>query len=413
MNAQGISIISTLVNFLLSAGKIIIGVLFNSIAIVSEGIHSLLDVISSFITYLGIKGAKKGETQKYQFGQYKKESLAGLAVTILLFVSAIWILYEGIERFRGGEFSEFTYWGIGIIIVSLVVNEVMARAKFYYANKENSLALSADAEHSRADVIASLGVLIGLILVKWFPIADAIVAIFVGIYIMYESFVLGKEISDSLLDVSNPKLEKEIQKFLKEKKISFESIKTRLIGSYTSVELEIKLDPKLKIEQAEKESNKLEKMILDNFEQAKQVIIKVGSHAYTQSVLTPSFAYGTGRKYRFRGKGKFETIGPEKIGKRIIIPLDNGEINPAEFGSKNYLIVDVKNNKIIQKKKIKNPYFKDQGGHGVRFIKSIQADEVYVKHIGQGASNMLKSLGIKINLLEKDIKLSDLINKWQ
>ena len=103
------------------------------------------------------------------------------------------------------------------------------------------------------DVISSIGVLLGLILVKFFVLADAIVAILIGFYIIYQVFNIGKEITDSLLDVSNKDLEEKIKKIINEYKLSGPSfgleifqLKTRKIGGTNFAELKVKLNPGLK-----------------------------------------------------------------------------------------------------------------------------------------------------------------------
>ena len=172
MNTQKVSIISTIVNLAFTVLKLVLGFLINSAALIADAIHSGLDVFSSFVTFLGIKSSKKPVDEKYPYGYYRTESLAGFVVTILLAITAVWILYEGISRFFVDERVEFSIWAIILMIASVIINGVMANIKFHYGHKEQSLSMVADAEHSRADAISSLGVLIGLILVKFFVLAE-------------------------------------------------------------------------------------------------------------------------------------------------------------------------------------------------------------------------------------------------
>ncbi|HDH99133.1 MAG TPA: cation transporter, partial [bacterium] len=206
MTKERVSLISVCVNIALAAGKLGVGLFVNSIALIADGLHSSLDIFSSFVTFLGIKISKRPVDERHPYGFYRVESLAGLFVALLLFTSAVWIIWEGINSFLSPEPVYFSSWAIGLMVLSIVLNELMARLKFRYGRKYESLSLVADAEHSRADVLSSLGVLIGLFLVRYYAFADAVVAILIGLYIVWESFKVGREITDSLLDVSNKEI---------------------------------------------------------------------------------------------------------------------------------------------------------------------------------------------------------------
>jgi len=401
MNKEKVSIISIIVNILLSALKLGVGFLINSIALISDGIHSFLDIISSIISYLGIRIAKKPVDEKHPYGYYVAEALAGLGVTILLIVSAIWIVYEGINQIINQEIVKLSIWGFIVVIISIIANEILARLKFKYGKKEESLALIADAEHSRADALSSIGVLIGLALVNFFIIADGLIAIIIGLYILYESYNVGRTTTDNLLGVKDEKTEKIIQKICQDKNIPVSELKTRKIGPATFAELTIKLQTDLKVDQAEKISKNLQEELLNKIAILKQVVIQIESHNIKQGTIRPRF----GKKFGFRGK--FEKIGPSKKGYRIIIPLKNNKIY-QDFGAPQYLLIDKQNDKVIQKEIINNPHFSPQHGHGVRLVKSVQPDEIMTKTIGDGAKQKLKELNIKVKIIGDNVSLKDL-----
>jgi len=168
MNPQTVSIISTLLNLGLGISKLIFGFLIGSVALIADGIHSGVDVFSSFITFLGLKTARKPVDREHPYGHYRAESLAGFLVAILLAISGIWILYEAFERFFGGGVVRLSLGAILVVIISIAVTEFLARLKFYYGRKHKALSLVADAEHSRADALSSVGVLGGLFLIRYF-----------------------------------------------------------------------------------------------------------------------------------------------------------------------------------------------------------------------------------------------------
>ncbi len=394
MTQEVISIISTIVNLLLAFLKIGGGAISGSIALIADGFHSGLDIFSSFVTFLGIKASKKPVDKRHPYGYYRAELIAGFVVTILLFISASFIFYEGIQRFFKIEPLTWILLAQIIIGISILINEIIARVKFYYGNKFESLSLIADGFHSRADAISSLGVFVGLILSKWFIYADALAACLIAIFIFYKTFLIGKEITDSLLDVADPELEKKIKKICKERKIEIDSLKTRKIGSISFAELKIKLSPLLKLDEVNLITKNLEEELLRDLPELKHIVISVGTHEFQERVVKGTLGW----RYRFK-KG-FRPIGPPKVGKRIIIPLENKKLSD-HFGAKEYLLIDKdKKGNIIKKEIIKNPYFEEGAAHGFKFARSVSADKVLVKNIGENARRNLKAFGIEIELIK-------------
>jgi len=402
MNPQSISIISTFVNMGLGASKLFFGTLIGSVALVADGIHSSLDVISSFVTFLGLKTAKKPFDETHPYGYLKAESLAGFFVMILLSITGLWILYEAIQRFFGEELVIFSPYAILVVIVSILITELLARLKFKYGRKFQSLALVADAEHSRADALSSIGVLAGLFLVKYFSLADAIIALGIGAYIIFEAFQIGKEITDSLLDVANKNVEEKIKKICESHKIEVSDIKTRKIGGSNFAEIKIKLAPKLKVEDVEKITKTLEERLLKNIKELKYIVISIEAYQVKQSVILPKIG-----KEMCEVEG-FEKIGPKKIGQRFIVPLENGKIS-NKFGAKEYLVVDKDNSRILIKETIKNPYSEKGSPHGARFAKAVRTDKVLTHIIGENARQNLENFGIEVEIIPPEKNLEQII----
>jgi len=394
MSPQSVSIISTLVNFGLGISKLIFGFLIGSVALIADGVHSSLDVFSSFITFLGLKTARKPVDEKHPYGHWKAESLAGFLVSILLAVSGIWILYEAFMSFFEEKIVKLSAGAITVVVISILVTEILARLKFHYGRKHQSLALVADAEHSRADVLSSMGVLVGLSLVKYFNSADAIIGLFIGSYILYEAFKIGREITDSLLDVANKDVEERIKKICSSHKIEVSQLRTRKIGVANFAEIKIKLPPKLKVEDVQKIINTLEQRLLTNIPELKQIVISIEAYEMARSVVLPKF----GKKIGIL-EG-FEQIGPKKLGERIIIPV-KGEKISSLFGADKYLAIDKKDGNILLKKIIKNPYFEKNSPHGARFAKAVRADKVLTQQIGLNARQNLENFGIEVEIIKQ------------
>ncbi len=407
MTKEKVSLISVCVNLVLAAAKLGVGFFVNSIALIADGLHSSLDIFSSFVTFLGIKISKRPVDERHPYGFYRVESLTGLFVALLLFTSAVWIIWEGIDCFLSPKPVYFSAWAIGLMVLSVVLNELMARLKFRYGRKYESLSLVADAEHSRADVLSSLGVLIGLFLVRYYAFADAIVAILIGLYIIWESFKVGREITDSLLDVSNKEIEERIRKICSAHKIEISGMKTRKIGGANFAELKINIDPKLRVNQVSKITKSLEDRLLRNIPELKYIIISIEPHDMKRETILSEFGP------KICTTEGFEEVGPKKLGKRIIIPLEEGEISQS-FGAKEYLVLDLgEDEKILQKEIVKNPYFKKGTPHGARFVKAVSADKVLTKGIGPNAKRNLESFGVEIEIIPGNKRLNDILKDYE
>jgi len=307
--------ISVLANIMLAAGKIIVGLLAGSIAILAEGIHSGMDILSSVISLIGIKIAKKPVDEKHPYGHYKFEVLSGLIITIILFLTGIFIMYEAYQKLLNPSFLKISYIAFGVMIFSALVNEIMARLKLHYGKKESSVSLLSDGVHSRVDVLASIAVFLGLILVKYWPYADSLMAFLIGLYIIKESFSLGKEATDSLLDVSaGEKIEEKIKEIVKKEGIELDELKTQKKGSAITANLKIKLPSKLSVEEATAISNKLREKLMGRIENLKYVAIQVESHQAQVDYFKPPAGLGRGFGWQRRGRFKEKIAGARALG---------------------------------------------------------------------------------------------------
>jgi len=304
---EKIAVVSIFANMVLAGGKIAVGLLSNSAAILAEGIHSFMDIFSSAIGYVGIKISQKPSDEKHPYGHYKFENLAGTIITVILFVTGGGIIYESYLEILNPKQVDLNYLSLGVMIFSAIVNGIMSGFKIHFGKKENSIALLSDGFHSRIDVYASLAVFAGLILTRYWIYADPILALLVGIYIIKESFSLGKEAVDSLLDVSaGEEIEKKIKSVVVSQKIEIASLKTQKKGSAVTANLAIVLPSDLNVKEAENISSDLREKLMKEIENLTYVVIQIESHEISTSFYKPSFGRGFGwqRKAKFTGEIK-------------------------------------------------------------------------------------------------------------
>jgi len=304
---EKIAKISILANVILAGGKMLVGVFSGSAAILAEGVHSLMDIFSSIVGYIGIRISKKPEDKKHPYGHYKFEVLTGVIITAILLVTGAGIIYEAYQKFLNPSSIKIPILAFGVMAFSAVLNEIMARVKIHYGKKENSISLLSDGFHSRVDVYTSLAVFAGLFLAKYWIYADFLLAFLIGVYIIKKSFSLGKEAVNSLLDVSaGEKIEEKIKLIVKAQNIEISSLKTQKKGSAITANLEIKLPSNLSVEEATKTSDNLREKLMREIGNLSYVAIQIKSHELETGFYKPAFGRGFGWQRRGRFREEFE-----------------------------------------------------------------------------------------------------------
>ncbi len=275
-----VALTSIIASVSLTVSKFIIAIATGSLGILSEALHSGLDVIAAIMTLYAIRMAMRPPDFEHHYGYAKFESLTSLGETILLFVVAGWIFYEGIERiFFVHSGPEITVFSFAIMIVSIVINFNRSRALYRIARKYGSQALEADALHFKADMLTSGVVLVGLAIVYLFgiPNADSYAAITVAGVIVYTSLGLGRRTLDVLLD----KAPKGIQGQILESVTGFEgvknahSVRVRKVGSETFVDLHIEVPRIFTHDKAHRIATNVENKIKDEILPNSDVVVHV------------------------------------------------------------------------------------------------------------------------------------------
>jgi len=254
-------------NTLLILCKLIVGVITGSVSIISEAIHSSMDLLAAIIAFLSVKISDTPPDVRHPYGHGKYENISGVIEGILIFIAAGWIIYEAIKKLV--EATPIESIGIGslVMIFSAIVNFVVSRKIYKIAKETDSIALEADALHLRADIFTSLGVGLGLLLIwvtGWY-ILDPIVAILVATFILYESFLLLRNAFSPLLDVKLPDkeieiIEASIHRFTSGN-IKYHQLRTRKAGFYKYVDLHLEVPKKLTVDEAHIICDNIEKDI--------------------------------------------------------------------------------------------------------------------------------------------------------
>ena len=189
----------------LTLAKATIGLLTGSLAIVSEAGHALIDLAATVLTYVAVRVSGKPADAEHQYGHGKVESIAALAETAILFLLAVAVIAEAVQRLVGAQASavEATAAAFAIMAASIAVDFFRARTLARVAATTSSQALEADALHFRTDMWSSIAVLIGLAGVALgYPQADAAAALVVAVFICVAGWRLGRRTIDTLTDTA-------------------------------------------------------------------------------------------------------------------------------------------------------------------------------------------------------------------
>lgn len=260
-----VALFSVLAAVFLTSSKLVIGVFTGSLGIISEALHSGLDMVAAIITFISVRISDMPADGDHRYGHGKVENLSAFIETMLLLVTCVWIIYEAVHRLVTGRTEiEVTVWSYIVVITSIAVDFTRSRALKRAAEKHNSQALEADALHFSTDIWSSLVVLSGLVFAGFgFFTADAVAALCVAMIVIYVSVRLGKRSVDVLLDSAPSEHVKTVEKVLggmpEVKK--FHDLRVRTSGADVFVDMCIHVDPLMTIEQAHGIADEIERRI--------------------------------------------------------------------------------------------------------------------------------------------------------
>jgi len=260
-----VAAVSVLAAIFLTCSKLIIGVLTGSLGILSEALHSALDMVAAMITFFAVRISDKPPDAEHNFGHGKVENLSAFFETILLLITCIWIIYEALHRLITGNIHiEISVWSFVVVIASIVVDFTRSRALARVAKKFNSQALEADALHFSTDIWSSAVVLLGLVCAKFgYYFADSIAALAVAAIVISVSYRLGRRSIDVLLDHIPQNVYGKVQSVLHNipEVSKFHDVKIRTAGADTFIEINIHVRPTLTIEEAHEIAHRVEDII--------------------------------------------------------------------------------------------------------------------------------------------------------
>jgi len=262
LEKKSAALLSVVAAVFLTIFKLIVGLLTGSLGILSEALHSALDLVAALVTFFSVRVSDKPADKEHNYGHGKIENMSALIETILLFITCAWIVYEAIHRLVTGDTKiDVNVWSYVIVVSAIVIDVNRSRMLYKVAKKHNSQALEADALHFSTDIWSSSVVLLGLICaqlgVYW---ADPVAALAVAVIVFSVSYRLGKKAVDVLLDRAPDDKLAIVNNVLSHypEIVEMHDLKARSAGADTFIEFNIHLDPQLTISKAHELCDRIE-----------------------------------------------------------------------------------------------------------------------------------------------------------
>ena len=281
-----VTIVGSIVNFLLLVFKFFAGIAGHSAAMLADAVHSLSDFITDIVVIVFVRIAGKPEDKGHDYGHGKYDTLATAIIGLLLLCVGFGIFWNGASSIytflRGGQLESPGVVALVAALVSIVSKEILYQYTVIQGKKLNSQAVIANAWHHRSDALSSIGTAIGIggaiLLGDHWRVLDPVAAVVVSFFIMKVSVRLLIPCVDELLEKSLPEdVEKEIEQTV----LSFPGVsqphhlRTRRIGNYYAIELHVRMDGKITLEEAHSTATAIENKLKEMFGKGTHVGIHV------------------------------------------------------------------------------------------------------------------------------------------
>ena len=278
---EQVALLSVVSNTTLVVVKLAVGLLIGSVSVISESIHSGVDLVAAVIALFSVKTSSLPADEKHPFGHGKIENISGTVEALLIFVAAGWILWEAVGKLIDPQPMDTVGWGVLVMFLSAVANNIVSRTLFKVGKETDSVALMADGWHLRTDVYTSAGVMASLAVI-WigetlfpghhFHWLDPVAAIGVALLIVKAAWDLTRQSAGGLMDeMLPPEEEEEIRQLICSQLPTvhgYHQLRTRKAGHFRFIEVHIQVDGKMSVERAHALSQDLIRRIKERFSQA-------------------------------------------------------------------------------------------------------------------------------------------------
>lgn len=273
------SIVTIIINVLLSIIKVVAGIIGKSSAMLADGVHTLSDVLTTVVVLIGLKVSSKEPDEDHPYGHEKYELIFAKILSIFLSLTGFFIGYNGLKALINGNIATPGRIALLAALISIIAKEIMYRYTSKVAKKIKSFSMEADAWHHRSDVLSSIGTFIGIFGARLgLSILDPITAIIVSILIikvgvdLYLKSIRGL-VDESARDETVEKIEHIILSVKEVKNIT--DLKTRVSGNRIYVDVNITVDANMTVEEGHDIAERVHKLVDAEIEDVKYCMVHV------------------------------------------------------------------------------------------------------------------------------------------
>ena len=280
--ADRVSTTCLIVNLLLSSAKLAAGFFGHSSAMVSDAAHSFSDAVGDLIAIIGVHLGERKADKEHPYGHERLESVASIGIGVLLLLTGLGVGMDALMKILTGAYKTAASPGSVALIAalfSIVMKELMYRFTIHYADRLGSNALRAEAWHNRADAFSSVGALVGIFFARMgYPVLDPLAGFLISLFILHAAYEVFRDSFRKMVDHSCDAAFEEALRACAMQHAAVRGIdllRTREFGRYAYVDIEIRLDKTLSLEEAHTISHEVHDALEASFPVIKHVMIHV------------------------------------------------------------------------------------------------------------------------------------------
>lgn len=272
------AIVAITANCLMTVLNVTVGLMSGSFALVSEGAHTLSDVITSIIAYVGFYVGQKPADAEHPIGHGRAEAISGLVIVIFLVIVAWEIMQGAVEKILNPSLITVPETLAAVMAtMGIIVNFSISEYIINLGKSIKSPAIVADGKHQRTDIFSSIAILVGVIVSNMgYPILDPIIAFGIGILILKTAYEIAKENTNNIMGtVPSKEFINEIKRVANEIPTvkNPHNIKVDYLGAYATVTLHIELDGNMTLDESHKIVHVVQNNIIKEIPEVKYVIV--------------------------------------------------------------------------------------------------------------------------------------------
>ena len=274
------AIVAIVANCFLTVFNIVIGIMSGSYALVSEGAHTLSDVATSIIAYIGFKIGQKPADDEHPIGHGRAEAIGGLIIVLFLGMVAYEIMQGAIERLLNPSLiTTPDFYAAIMAVLGIMINFSVSEYIIKIGKEIRSPAIVADGKHQKTDIFSSIAVLLSVVVSNiGYPILDPIIGLIIGVLILKTAYEVGKENIDNIMGkVPSQEFINKIKRVANKtpKAQDAHNIKVDYLGSYAVVSLHVKVDGNMTVDESHKIAHIVETNLINKIPEVKYAVVHV------------------------------------------------------------------------------------------------------------------------------------------